>query len=357
MSGGVDSTAAVLLLQKKGFEVAGITMRLWQGEDDMESMINGCYSPGAIKNAYTAQKTCEQLRIEHHIVDVSRAYKEKVLDNFTSEYLGGRTPNPCVLCNPLIKFGALLDNALALGLDFDYFATGHYARVIFNESSSRYLLQKAVDLKKDQSYFLYRLDQNQLKKTLFPLGEFKKEEIRHFVEEAGFKAIAKKPDSQDFINENISSALFSLSDHKPGEIIDIDGKVIGTHDGIINYTVGQRKGIRIGGRKEPLYVLRINGSENSIVVGPRANLAINEIIGIDFNWITVEKPESSMSATAKLRSQQKETPCVITMENENLVKVTFPTPQFGATPGQSIVFYQDELVLGGGIIQSAGHTL
>jgi tRNA-specific 2-thiouridylase len=292
------------------------------------------------------------LGVEHHIVDVSREYKKKVLDNFTSEYQSGRTPNPCVLCNPLIKFGALLDNAEALGIDFDYFATGHYARANFDEPTGRYQLLKAVDLKKDQSYFLYRLKQSQLKKILFPLGEFIKEEVRRFVLAAGFNEIARKPESQDFINENISSTLFSEYDHKPGKIKDLNGKVIGTHNGIIKFTVGQRKGIRIGGQKEPLFVVQINADENSITVGPKAALAVSALTAVNLNWIALEKPDRELYASVKLRSQQKEIPCEITVENNQMAKVTFSIPQFGATPGQSVVFYQGEVVLGGGVIQA-----
>ena len=353
MSGGVDSTMAAYLLKKKGYQVTGITMRIWQGEGAaQESPRSGCYGPGEVYDTQVAQRACERLGIPHHIVDLSQEYKSQVLNNFSHEYLGGRTPNPCVLCNPLVKFGALLEKATELGINFDYFATGHYARIDYDKTSNRYLLKKAADLKKDQSYFLYRLNQSQLKKSLFPLGEFSKDQIKELAKKAGFSDIADKPESQDFIDGGIYESLFSESDRKKGEIVDLDGKVLGHHDGIINFTIGQRKGISIGGGKEPLYVLRIDAQKNQIVVGLKENLAVDRLTAIYLNWIAFDKLEGQLAASAKLRSHQKEIPCVISPKEENSVEVLFTLPQFSATPGQSIVFYQGDVVIGGGIIQS-----
>jgi tRNA-specific 2-thiouridylase len=353
MSGGVDSTMAAYILKDKGYEVIGITMRIWQGEGaSQEAVRSGCYGPGEVYDTQVARHACVRLGIPHHIVDLSQEYKSKVLDNFSHEYLGGRTPNPCVLCNPLVKFGALLDKATELGINFDFFATGHYALIEYNNEYDRYLLKKAIDMKKDQSYFLYRLNQSQLKRSLFPLGEFKKEQIKELAKEAGYSDIAEKPESQDFIDGGVYGSLFSESDRRKGEIVDLDGVVLGHHDGIINFTIGQRKGISIGGSKEPLYVLRIDVQENQIVVGPKDRLAVDRLTAFYLNWISIDKLDDEMEASARLRSHQKEIPCVITPKDGTSVEVQFALPQFSATPGQSIVFYQDDVVIGGGIIQS-----
>jgi tRNA-specific 2-thiouridylase len=353
MSGGVDSTMAAHILKSKGYEVIGITMRIWEGESAaQESSRSGCYGPGEVYDTRVAQLTCERLGIAHHVVDLSQEYRSKVLNNFSQEYLGGRTPNPCVLCNPLVKFGALLEKAAGLGLNFDYFATGHYARIEYENKVDRYLLKKAIDLNKDQSYFLYRLNQNQLKRTLFPLGEYKKEQIKQLAKEAGYSDIADKPESQDFIDGGIYGSLFSESEKKQGEIVDLEGKILGYHDGIINFTIGQRKGIKIGGNKDPLYVLRIDAQKNQVVVGLKEKLAVDKLNAFYPNWIAFDKLDRSLEVNARLRSHQKEIPCIISPIDENTFSVDFSLTQFSATPGQSIVFYKGDVVIGGGIIQS-----
>jgi len=353
MSGGVDSTMAAYLLKNKGYDVIGITMRIWTGEGvAQEEIRSGCYGPGEVYDTRIAQSVCERLGIPHHIVDLSQEYRSNVLDSFSKEYLGGRTPNPCVLCNPLVKFGALLDKATSLGIDFDHFATGHYARIEYKEKSKRFLLKKAIDQKKDQSYFLYRLGQGQLERSIFPLGEYTKEQIKALAAEAGFSDIADKPESQDFIDGGIYGSLFSESERRKGEIIDLDGKVLGFHVGIINFTIGQRKGISIGGNKEPLYVLCIDPLNNQVIVGPKERLAVDRLTAIFPNWISIESLNGTMDVNARLRSHQKDVPCIITPSNEGAVEVQFLLPQFSASPGQSIVFYQSDVVIGGGIIQS-----
>ena len=233
---------------------------------------------------------------------------------------------------------------------------GHYAQIEYDKKPDRYLLKKAVDLKKDQSYFLYRLNQSQLKRSLFPLGEYKKDQVRQLAQQAGFSDIADKPESQDFIDGGIYGSLFSDSERKQGEIVDLDGKVLGYHDGIINFTVGQRKGISIGGSKEPLYVLRIDTQKNQVVIGLKERLAVDRLTAIYMNWIAFDKLEYQLEVNARLRSHQKEFPCSISPAAENSVDVHFSLPQFSATPGQSIVFYQDDVLIGGGIIQ-ATHKL
>jgi tRNA-specific 2-thiouridylase len=257
-----------------------------------------------------------------------------------------------VLCNPLVKFGALLEKITALGINFDNFATGHYARIEHEITANRYLLKKAADLKKDQSYFLYRLNQSQLGKTLFPLGDYKKEQIKQLAIEAGFSDIADKPESQDFIDGGIYKSLFPESECKKGEIVDLDGKVLGYHDGIINFTIGQRKGINIGGSKEPLYVLRIDPQKSQVIIGTKEKLAVDRLTAIYPNWIAFDKLDRLLEVDARLRSHQKEIPCIISPTDSNAVDVRFLQPQFSATPGQSIVFYQGQIVTGGGIIQS-----
>lgn len=353
MSGGVDSTMAAYILKNKGYEVFGITMRIWAGKETAPGSVrSGCYGPGEVYDTRIAQDVCERLGISHHIVDLSQEYRSNVLDSFSQEYLGGRTPNPCVLCNPLVKFGALQDKASTLGIDFDRFATGHYARIEYEKMRDRFLLKKGVDQKKDQSYFLYRLGQNQLERSMFPLGEYTKEQIKALAAQAGFSDIADKPESQDFIDGGIYGSLFSESERKKGEIIDLDGKVLGFHNGIINFTIGQRKGLSIGGNKEPLYVLRIDPQNNQVVVGPKEQLAVDRLTAIFPNWIAIERLNDPMEMNARLRSHQKEVPCIISPSNEGAVEVQFLKPQFSATPGQSIVFYHEDVVIGGGIIQT-----
>ena len=352
MSGGVDSTMAAYLLRESGYEVVGITMRIWQGESrNLGAMKSGCYGPGEIHDIADAEAACWQLGILHHTLDLTQEYETAVLKNFSSEYLAGRTPNPCVLCNHFIKFGALLERARASGIQFDSFATGHYARIEKDEHGLRFLLKKGSDLKKDQSYFLYRLEQSQLEQTLFPLGEYVKTQVKALAKNAGFGEIAEKPESQDFIDNGDYQQIFSSTDPKPGRILDLQGRQLGSHKGIFNFTVGQRRGLNIGGSPQPLYVLRIDASKNEVIVGPKESLAVNHLAAGFVNWIAIKNLQKPQKAKARLRSRQLETPCEIIPLSENSVEVSFDQPQYSAAPGQSIVFYQEDVVLGGGIIQ------
>jgi tRNA-specific 2-thiouridylase len=358
MSGGVDSTMAAYLLKESGHEVVGITMRIWQGESNyLGALKSGCYGPGETHDIADAQMACQRLGIPHHTLDLAQEFKAVVLKNFSSEYLAGRTPNPCVLCNHFIKFGALLERAHASGIQFDYFATGHYARIEKDELSQRFLLKKAADLKKDQSYFLYRLEQSQLAQTLFPLGESTKTQVKALAQKAGFAEIAEKPESQDFIDNGEYQQIFSSADPKPGRILDLQGRQLGNHQGIFNFTVGQRKGLNIGGGSRPLYVLRIDAQNNDVIVGPKESLAVNHLTAGFLNWIAIETLQKPMKARARLRSRQLETLCEISPLKENSLEVKFDQPQYTAAPGQSIVFYQEDVVLGGGIIQKVIKTL
>ncbi|MHB8807533.1 MAG: tRNA 2-thiouridine(34) synthase MnmA [Anaerolineaceae bacterium] len=356
MSGGVDSTVAAYLLQKQNFEVIGITMQIWPGKaSSNESLRSGCYGPGEIHDTHDAEQTCKKLGIPHFIIDLSPEYEKTVMDNFSNEYSQGRTPNPCVLCNPIIKFGALLEKSKSLGIKYDHFATGHYARISFSEASNRFYLMKGIDPKKDQSYFLYRLDQSQLMQSIFPLGDYKKDQVKAIAQAIGFHKIAEKPESQDFMDGGGYRGLFDKSKGQTGNILDLQGRILGSHQGIYNFTIGQRKGVLDGGSSQRMYVLRIDPLANSITVGPKEYLAVDRLITGNTNWIAFEKLDGQLNGTARLRSSQKESPCTLIPLDENQVEVRFQYPQYFATPGQSIVFYREDVVVGGGIIHSAHH--
>jgi len=352
MSGGVDSTMAALLLLREGYEVVGLTMRLWLGGRQADgSRRSGCYGASEEEDIAAVETICRKIGISHHTIDLVQEYEQAVLRNFSSEYLAGRTPNPCVLCNQFIKFGALLEHARASGIFFDCFATGHYARIEKDETSRRFLLKKAADLKKDQSYFLYRLSQEQLAQTLFPLGELSKAQVKAMATEAGFGRLADKPESQDFIDSGEYQSLFLQQESKPGRILDEQGRQVGSHDGIHHFTVGQRRGLNLGGSPQPLYVLRIDAQNNEVIVGPKDSLAVSQLTARRLNWISIEEIKEPLKARARLRSRQVEEPCEVLPLGADRVEVRFDQPQYSAAPGQSVVFYNDELVVGGGIIQ------
>ncbi len=352
MSGGVDSTMAAYLLKESGYVVVGTTMHIWHGESTSRGVMkSGCYGPGEIHDIADAQKACMRLGILHYTLDLTHEYEASILKNFFSEYLAGNTPNPCVLCNHLIKFGVLLEKMHASGIHFDYFATGHYARIDWDEHAQRYLLKKAFDLRKDQSYFLYRLEQSQLSKTLFPLGEYSKSRVKELARKSGFEYIAKKPESQDFIDRGEYQQIFSQSNQQPGRILDLQGKELGKHNGIFKFTIGQRKGLNIGGNPQPLYVLRKDTRKNDIIVGPKEYLLTDQIKVGFLNWVSFEKLQKPIIAKVRLNSRQLETLSEINPLDEKSVEVRFEHPQVSAVPGQSAVFYREDEVLGGGIIQ------
>ncbi len=347
MSGGVDSSAAAYLLQKQGCEVIGISMRLWQ---DGLKTTSACSSPEKASDLLDAQRVCEHLGIPHHVCDVSSQFADSVIVNFRSEYRAGRTPNPCVLCNPLIKFGALWEQARDSGIHFDLFATGHYARAALNPSSGRYELLRASDHSKDQSYFLYRLTQSQLARTLFPLGGMSKNQTQQIVREAGLEIIAEKPESQDFAGAAARQFSLPAEERLPGRIIDEHGRLLGEHSDIGMFTLGQRKGLRIGGLKEPLYVVAIDPISGDVTVGPKTHLAVKSLTAGMLNWIAFEELTVPLERTARCRSSQEGVACLIKPLSATKICVEFDKPHFSATPGQSIVFDQLGKVLGGGII-------
>lgn len=348
LSGGVDSSVAALILKQQGHEVIGATMAIW-GKDGIalkEGHKGACYGPDEKEDIEEARKIAEQIGIPYYVFDCAEKYERIVLDNFKKEYLEGRTPNPCVWCNAQVKFGLLPQLAKANGVEFDKFATGHYARV--EEENGRFLLKRGVAPKKDQSYFLYRLTQEQLKGIYLPLGGKTKDEIREIAKSNGLNS-AEKPDSQDFYGGDYNE-LLNIED-KIGNIVDLNGKVLGTHKGIWNYTIGQRKGLGIAAA-EPLYVLELRKDTNEVVVGFADKTFKNSLVANKLNWIAIDKLTEEMNVTAKIRSTQQPVSVKIIPIGDDEVKVVFEDAQKSIAIGQSAVFYQDDVVLGGGIIAS-----
>ena len=349
LSGGVDSSVAAYMLKKAGHDVYGATMSIWDKNAFMKTVTgkDACFSPHEEDDIATAKKLCEQLDIPYFVFDCTEQYKKLVLQNFKSEYLAGRTPNPCVICNSTIKFSALPEKAKASGLEFDKFATGHYARVVFDDKSGKYYLKSALHNQKDQSYFLYRLNQEQLSKIVMPLGEYTKEEIRQIAKEAGLE-VHDKPDSQDFYSGDINDIL--QTEPKKGNFVDSKGKILGQHNGIWNYTVGQRRGLGISAEK-PLYVLALRPNTNEVVLGFIDESLKDSLIAKDLIWSAISAPDKPFKCSAKIRSSQPQTPVeVIPLENGK-VKVKFDNLQKAVAPGQSVVFYDGDTILGGGFIE------
>ncbi|MFA5080654.1 MAG: tRNA 2-thiouridine(34) synthase MnmA [Candidatus Paceibacterota bacterium] len=348
MSGGVDSTMTAFILKNKGHAVIGLTMKIWDDNPLVKGNRSGCYGPGEAKDIAAAKYACKILDIPHYIIDLKDEYQKNVLKYFKEEYQKGKTPNPCVVCNAKIKFGFLIEKAMHSGIKFDYFATGHYARVSLDKKSDLYVLKKGLDKNKDQSYFLHRLKQSQLKKLIFPLGTKTKEDIKKLAKENGFQEFANKPESQNFVECDSYSAL--LPKGQPGHIVDHTGKILGKHKGIINYTLGQRKNLNIGGLPEPYYVLKIDTIRNTIVAGPK-NLAYSKKVKVKkINWI-VPFEDTPKKIKTKIRYGAKSVDAVFTIKEKSKAELEFVKPQFAVTPGQSIVFYNKDVVLGGGIIE------
>jgi tRNA-specific 2-thiouridylase len=346
LSGGVDSSVAAYLLKEQGYHVIGVTMAIWQGQYQSTGK-HACYGSDEEEEIREAREIAEKLEIPYHVFDCAAEYKQAVLDYFKSEYLAGRTPNPCVQCNQLIKFGLLPRMAEKSGLSFDFFATGHYARVAFHDKYQRYVLMKAADLKKDQTYFIHRLSQEQLQRVLLPIGGYNKPQIKELARKVGL-TMEDKEESQDFYSGDYKS-LLEVGDN-PGNIVRSDGKVLGQHKGIWNYTIGQRKGLGIA-YAEPLYVISLDKEQNTVVVGTREETYRTSFLVEDLNWVALPGLSHGMDCMAKIRSAQKEREAHMEPHSEDIVKVTFYHPNDAITPGQSAVFYEDDLVLGGGIIK------
>ncbi len=350
LSGGVDSSVAAALLQNQGYAVYGLTMEIYDdrlGVD--ESAKHACYGPGEKEDVESAAAICQKLEIPFHTIDLRQEYQKHVIQYFRNEYLEGKTPNPCVVCNQKLKFGFLLEKAKQAGLEFDYFATGHYARI--ENTNSRFLLKRAADHTKDQTYFLYGLTQNQLAHTLLPLGDHAKQHVRQIARSLGLQT-ADREESQDFIDGGDYSILFDKNEIKAGDIVDETGQVLGKHRGIIHYTIGQRRGLGIASHR-PLYVHRIDAAHNRIVVSGQENLS-KGLVAVDLNLISLDRIEQPMDdVQVKIRLRHKAADATVFPREGNQTKILFKTPQMSVTPGQSAVIYAGDTVLGGGIISSA----
>ncbi len=359
MSGGVDSSVAALLLKEQGYEVIGATMLTWgkseffnklkEKYNSTEQKIQthgACLCPKEDDDTAQAKAVADKLGIEFHIIDCAKEYEEIVINYFKNEYLAGRTPNPCVMCNQNIKFKIFPELARKSGIEFDKFATGHYARIEYE--NGRYILKRGVNPKKDQSYFLYGLTQEQLSKSLTPLGNYTKEQIREIARNFGLE-VADKPDSQDFYSGDYNDII----DAKPkkGNIVDVNGKVLGTHNGFWNYTIGQRKGIGIAA-PEPLYVKELRKDTNEVVVAYKIDSLNKGLIAKDVVFNAIDELKEPLNCAVKIRSSQEPKEAVIKPFGENKVEVTFTDLQNPIAIGQSAVFYLNDTVLGGGIIES-----
>ena len=346
MSGGVDSSVAAALLKEQGYDVIGMMLRLWSEPGKEES--NRCCTPDSMAQA---RRVAAKLDIPFYVIDAKDVFRETVVQYFLDGYARGETPNPCLICNRQIRWTFLLDHALALGAD--YMATGHYVRIKKNEIGKSELL-RAMDRSKDQSYVLHVLDQSKLKHALFPVGDYTKPEIRQIAERYGLPTATRK-DSQDlcflagedyrnFLKRNASEML------QEGEIVSFDGKVLGHHSGLANYTIGQRKGLGIAS-SVPLYVITKLAARNTIVVGTLEELGSRELTARDVKWVSGDAPHESFRAEVKIRYTAKEAEAVVTpVNNGEQAQVWFDAPQRDITAGQAAVFYQGDVMIGGGII-------
>lgn len=346
MSGGVDSTVAALLLKQAGHEVIGATMNIWDNSETFRNLTGkGCFSSHD-DDISIARQVCKTLAIEHLVIDCTQQFMTTVLENFRSEYKSGRTPNPCVVCNSKIKFTVLPKAAKKQGIKFDKFATGHYARLQLNPTTNMYQILRGIDEKKDQSYFLYRLKQEQLSQILLPLGNKNKEEIRQLAKQAGLN-VSNKPDSQDFYTGKLNDILQFLP--QKGCFVNQHGKILGYHQGYWNFTIGQRRGLGISADR-PLYVIDINKDANQVIVGYAQECLQTKLIASDWIW-QIPTPTSKFSCQARIRSSQNPTNVYVETLENNKFSISFQSPQNAITPGQSVVLYDNDLLLGGGIIE------
>jgi tRNA-specific 2-thiouridylase len=346
MSGGIDSSVAAYLLKSQGYKVTGLSFELWD-QRDLDD-VNVCCS---IKTIEIAKEVARRLDIEHYTVDVRDEFYHYIIEDFCNSYLSGRTPNPCILCNKFIKFKFLLKKAKEIGADI--IATGHYARIVKPQKSDRVLLKKGIDPKKDQSYVLYVMTQDELSRSVFPLGELKKDETRRIARQVGIASFVRAESQEicfvgnrnyiDFIKELAPQSL------KPGPIMNTKGEVIGEHKGVAFYTIGQRKRIGIS-RTQPFYVADIDVQKNTIIVGSKEDAMKRTFKVKELNWISIDSLKTPLEAMVKIRSTMKEEPAIIRPAEDQTVTVEFKDPQWAPAPGQSAVFYDNDIVIGGGII-------
>ena len=349
MSGGVDSSVAALLLLKAGHDVSGVLMKIWPGPEAPAAAKSACYGPDEAGDIQAAKDVCARLGIPLRVIDCSESYEDLVLRYFREEYLAGTTPNPCVRCNQLVKFGILPDAARRAGLTFDRFATGHYARVEHDAGLGRFLLKRAVDARKDQSYFLYRLSQAQLATVLFPLGELAKNRVRTIAREAG-RPGPDKTESQDFYGGDLGDIIGQ--DGRAGDIVDRDGRLLGRHRGVAGYTIGQRKGLGISS-PIPLYVIGIDAGTNRLTVGPKNETFRRSCTARDCVWGPYQALPAPARLRVKVRSGGRLVPATVSPLGDGRIQADFAEPVASVAPGQSAVFYDGETVAGGGIVETA----
>ncbi len=341
LSGGVDSSTAAAILQSRGYEVVGLTLWLMKGKGQ-------CCSEGMVD----AAELCEQLGIPHHVVDSREVFAANIIDYLVAGYSEGITPLPCSACNKSVKFGPMVKYARE-ELGIDKIATGHYAQITYNETSGRYQLRRAVDRHKDQSYFLYDLSQEMLASSVFPLGEYVKAETRLIAASYGLKT-ADKAESQDLCLVETHGSMQSFLDKyiapKKGDIVDLEGKVLGQHDGVHHYTIGQRKGLGIAA-PEALYVVGLDAVSNKVVVGDRTCADKSECTANRVNWVSIDTPTAPIRAEVQIRYRSSAVPVTVIPLECDRVKLVFDEPQFSITPGQAAVWYDGDVVIGGGIIE------
>lgn len=341
LSGGVDSSTAAAILHNQSYEVIGLTLWLMKGKGQ-------CCSEGMVDAAYI----CEQLGIPHHVVDIREVFQASIVDYLVTGYSTGVTPLPCSQCNKTVKFGPMVHYARET-LDSEKIATGHYARIRYNENSGRHELLRAADRNKDQSYFLYDLSQDLLAASIFPLGELQKSDTRRIASEYGLKT-ADKPESQDLCLVESNGSMRAFLDKylapKKGEIVDANGKILGQHDGVHHYTIGQRKGLGVSA-PEPLYVIALDAINNKVIVGDRTKATQPECNVERVNWVSMAEPSAPIKAEVQVRYRSQPVPVTIIPLENSRARVVFDEPQFSITPGQAAVWYDGEKVLGGGIIE------
>lgn len=348
MSGGVDSSVAAYLLKKQGYRVIGVTMQIWQDEETAVQEENGgCCGLSAVDDA---RRVANRLNIPYYVMNFKSEFKEKVIDYFVDEYVHGRTPNPCIACNRYVKWEALLERSLSIGAD--YIATGHYARVVCLENG-RYALKRSATLAKDQTYALYNLTQEQLKRTLMPVGEYTKDEIREIAKECEL-LVADKPDSQDicFVPDGDYASYIEQTagiTMNPGNFVDASGNVLGTHKGIVHYTVGQRKGLGLA-LGYPAFVTEIRPDTNEIVIGTKEDSMVRVVHANQINFMSVETITEPVRVFAKIRYNHRGAWATLEKTAEDEVICTFDEPQGAPAPGQALVFYDGDIVMGGGSI-------
>lgn len=348
MSGGVDSSVAAYLLKEQGYDVIGVTMQIWQDESQEQIEDNGgCCGITAVDDA---RRVAMQLDIPYYVMNFKNEFKKNVIDYFTDEYIHGRTPNPCIACNRHVKWESLLKRSLEIGADC--IATGHYARIAQLENG-RYAIRNSVTAKKDQTYALYNLTQEQLSHTLMPVGDYNKDEIRAIAEKIGIQ-VAHKPDSMEicFVPDNDYAGFITRETgyvSRPGNFVDLHGNILGTHKGIIHYTVGQRKGLGLA-MGHPVFVVAIRPETNEVVIGENDDVFSTKLYANNINFMSVDKIEEPIRARAKIRYSHEGADCTIRMADDGLLECVFDEKQRAVTPGQALVIYDGDYVLGGGTI-------